>query len=78
MKVESLFFLFLNAFCIYINKDVKLLVYCSIIAMTANKLFHRLKKNIFMRDPGVVVCGRQESSNSNHTEPLTNVCSQIT
>jgi len=31
-----------------------------------------------MRGPGVVVCGSQESANSNQTEPLTNVCGQIT
>lgn len=60
------------------NTDAKFPVYCGIIAMRANKLFLRLKKNIFMRGPGVVVCGSQKSTNSNHTEPLTNVCGQIT
>lgn len=45
--------------------------------MSANKKNIYIK-HIFMRGAGVVVCGSQESANSDHTEPLTKVCGQIT
>lgn len=49
MEVKSLGFLFLffKFFCICINTGVQLLVYHGIIAMSAYKLFHRLK-NIYL------------------------------
>lgn len=49
MKVKFLVFpfFFFGHFFLCINTDVQLLVYHSIIAMSANKLLHRLK-NIYL------------------------------
>lgn len=47
MNVKSLVFLLLFIFCTCLNTGVQLVVYQGIIAMSANKLFHRLE-NIYL------------------------------